>query len=160
MNDLKKNLFYKKYLFHVSYRSFEKYFTNIFNKKEINLLNIFTEIAEDSNKYITYNGLFKAYLKYKEKSNINEDLNNFFDILFHKDISGNPKVKNNINIYKNFSQIKIRFPHVNSPIVDNIIKNTNKIEIMILKEDSKIIKGIIIELDEMNNNELFPKKLN
>ena len=159
LNDLKKNLFYKKYLFHVSYRSFEKYFTNIFNKKEINLLNIFTEIAEDSNKYITYNGLFKAYLKYKEKTNINEDLNNFFDILFHKDISGNPKVKNNINIYKNFSQIKIRFPHVNSPIVDNIIKNTNKIEIMILKDDSKIIKGIIIELDEMNNDELFPKKL-
>ena len=160
LNDLKKNLFYKKYLFRVSYRSFEKYFTNIFNMKEINLLNIFTEIAEDSNKYITYNGLFKAYLKYKEKTNINEDLNNFFDILFNKDSYGNPKVKNNTNIYKNFSQIKIRFPHVNSPIVDNIIKNTNKIEIMILKDDSKIIKGIIIELDEMNNNELFPKKLN
>ena len=160
LDDLKKNLFYKKYLFRVSYRSFEKYFTNIFNKKEINLLNIFTEIAEDSNKYITYNGLFKAYLKYKEKSNINEDLNNFFDILFHKDISGNPKVKNNINIYKNFSQIEIRFSYVNNPIVDSIIKNINKIEIMILKEDSKIIKGIIIELDEMNNNELFPKKLN
>ena len=159
LDDLKKNLFYKKYLFRVSYRSFEKYFTNIFNKKEINLLNIFTEIAEDSNKYITYNGLFKAYLKYKEKSNINEDLNNFFDILFHKDISGNPKVKNNINIYKNFSQIEIRFSYVNNPIVDSIIKNINKIEIMILKEDSKIIKGIIIELDEMNNNELFPKKL-
>ena len=65
LNNLQESLFYPQYLFHVSFRTFEKYFKALFNKTKLNLFNIFSEIAEEPKKYITYNGLFKAYLKYK-----------------------------------------------------------------------------------------------
>ena len=133
LNKLKEELFYPKFLFRVSYRSFEEYFNNIFKKANIDSLNIFTAIAECSKKYIT---LF------------NEDL-------IKENFSMETK-----EVYPNdFSQIKITFYDSNNPILDQIIKNIGKIEIMKLKDQSKVIKGIIIQTDKIIKHEFYPKKL-
>ena len=161
LNKLKEELFYQKFLFRVSYRSFEEYFNNIFKKANIDSLNIFTAIAECSKKYITYNEFYKAYLKYKEnksKKNFNQDLLLFFDTLFNEDlIKENFSMETKEECPNDFSQIKITFYDANNPILHQIIKNIGKIEIMKLKDQSKVIKGIIIQTDKIIKHELYPK---
>ena len=163
LNKLKEELFYPKFLFRVSYRSFDDYFKNIFKKANINSLNIFKQIAEGTKKYITYNEFYKAYLKYKEnktKKEFNQDLLLFFDTLLNEDlIKENSSIENKEECPNDFSQIKITFYDANNPILDQIIKNMGKIEIMKLKDKTKIIKGIIIQSDKIIKHEFYPKKL-
>ena len=163
LNNLQESLFYPQYLFHVSFRTFEKYFKEISNKVKINLFNVFTEIAESHKKYITYNGLYKAYLKYKSnktKKFINQDLFIFFDTIFNSDlIEEKSCAENQKDCSNDFSQIKISFSDTNNQMLENILKNACKIEIMMLKDKSKIIKGIIIQYDNNNKLELNSKEL-
>ena len=163
LNKLKEELFYPKFLFRVSYRSFDDYFKNIFKKANINSLNIFKQIAEGTKKYITYNEFYKAYLKYKEnksKKIFNQDLLLFFDTLLNEDlIKENSSMETKEECPNDFSQIKITFYDANNPILDQIIKNMGKIEIMKLKDKTKIIKGIIIQSDKIIKHEFYPKKL-
>ena len=163
LNKLKEELFYPKFLFRVSYRSFDDYFKNIFKKANINSLNIFKQIAEGTKKYITYNEFYKAYLKYKEnktKKEFNQDLLLFFDTLLNEDlIKENSSMETKEECPNDFSQIKITFYDANNPILDQIIKNMGKIEIMKLKDKTKIIKGIIIQSDKIIKHEFYPKKL-
>ena len=162
LNNLQESLFYPQYLFHVSFRTFEKYFKALFNKTKLNLFNIFLEIAEEPKKYITYNSLFKAYLKYKtnkSKKNHNQDLFKFFETIFNNDLIGDESTENKENSSNDFSQIKISFSDINNQTLELILKNACKIEIMMLKDNSKIISGIIIQWDKNNKYNLNSKEL-
>ena len=149
-------LFYDIYEYCVSYPRFEKCFLPLFNNIKINLFKVFTEIAGELKKYITYKRLLKAYLKYKEKEfqkDINSDLYIFFKTLFNKIMKG---TNSYIGKHEDFS---INNSHITLCFSTKNANNSFISKITVLNDGKNIIRGLIIEYNNIKKYELYAKEL-
>ena len=141
-------LFFDQYQDNATFLRFEKCFQPLFNNINIEFQKVFDDICGTKKKYITYKRLAKAYLNYKNKKNVSEDTNKFFEILFssilkkEKDFIGG--VKKNIYSFSTKTTSSKR----------NYITM-----IQILSGDDEKINGINIEYDKACQCKIFPKKL-
>jgi hypothetical protein len=105
-------LFFDQFKDSASYQGFERAFSSLLPKKEIQLDIVFKEICGEKKKYINYQRFIKTYIKYKKNENLKEDTKIFFNEIFNNilkspgDFIGNDMEKSlkfTTATYKNYS---------------------------------------------------------
>ena len=157
-------LFNDIYQYWASYPRFEKIFRPLFNNIEINLYKTFKEIVGELKKYITYNRLIKAFLKYKNnkqlKIDTKSDLYIFFDNLFNNILKrDNSYMGFHEDYSKNTNNKIFSFSTKNNNKNDSNIKKSYISKIIVLNDKQENIRGIMIEYDDYKKCELYPKEM-
>ena len=157
-------LFNDIYQYWASYPRFEKIFRPLFNNIEINLYKTFKEIVGELKKYITYNRLIKAFLKYKNnkqlKIDTKSDLYIFFDNLFNNILKrDNSYMGFHEDYSKNTNNNIFSFSTKNNNKNDSNIKKSYISKIIVLNDKQENIRGIMIEYDDYKKCELYPKEM-
>ena len=75
-------LFFDQFKDTASFQGFERAFSCLFPKTDIEFDKVFKEICGDKKKYITFRRFVRTYINYKKKEGISEDTIKFFDELF------------------------------------------------------------------------------
>ena len=155
-------LFYDNYQYWATFSRFEKCFQPLFNNININLYEVFTGIAGKQKKYITYKRFLRAFLKYKKKEIQNDsDLHLFFNYIFTKILK---KVDEYIGKHEDYdvnnSQNVLSFSTKKGGVARlSEINESFVSQVQVLNDKHDKITGIIIEYDDMDKYELFPKEI-
>ena len=155
-------LFYDNYQYWATFSRFEKCFQPLFNNININLYEVFTGIAGKQKKYITYKRILRAFLKYKKKEIQNDsDLHLFFNYIFTKILK---KVDEYIGKHEDYdvnnSQNVLSFSTKKGGVARlSEINESFVSQVQVLNDKHDKITGIIIEYDDMDKYELFPKEI-
>ena len=166
-------LFFDLYQDWATYERFEKCFQPLFNNIEINLYNTFVSIVGEKKKYITYPRFEKAYLAYKRiKENGNQnnsDLYKFFDnilnnILKSIDSYVGEHKNSTYSVKKDYTKDSeeniISFSTKRALLAKlNILNESFVSQIQVLSDIHDKIRGIILEYDDINKFELYPKDI-
>ena len=152
---------------HATYENFEKCFQPLFNDNiKIDLYDAYISIVGEKKKYLTYPRLVDAYLRYKHKDK-ETNLSIFFSQIFnkilkHKDTFVGRHEDYNEKNNDNFRNIVCLSTKKACSKNDNYNQYNesyiSKLEVIINRKE--IIKGVIIEYDNSNNYELYPKDNN
>ena len=153
-------LFYDNYQYWATYLRFEKCFQPLFNNININLYEVFTGIAGKQKKYITYKRFLRAFLKYKKyEIQKGTDLYLFFNSIFNKILK---RLGEYIGKHKDYSsnstQNVLSFSTKKggrSKLSDLDESFISKVQVLNDKNDK--IRGIVIEYDDINKCDLYPK---
>ena len=154
-------LFHDLYQYWATFSRFEIYFQPLFNNDEINLYEIFVNIVGEKKKYITFQRFVNSFLKYKYNRVKNINLIKFFDNLFNNILKG---TNGYCGIHKDFSKNSEENTLCFSTKRIGLIKedgfNDSFIsKITVLSDRHERIRGIILEYDNINKYELYPKDI-
>ena len=158
-------LFDDIYHYWATYERFEICFQPLFHNVEINLYKAFVDIIGEKKKYLTYPRFMSAYLKYKYNNEYIRQ-NNHDLYIFFKNILG--IILKNVNSYigkheeySKASQNKvISFSTKRGGRNQEESLNESFIsKIQVLKDINEKIRGIILEFDDINKYELYPKEI-
>ena len=157
-------LFCDIYHYWASYPRFELCFQPLFNNIKINLFKVFIEIVGELKKYITYNRLLDAYLKYKKEKEkqkvLNSDLYVFFENLFTKILKeDNCYIGKHEDYSKNSNINTLSFSTKKGSKSKSDIKKSYMSKLNILNDKKGNIRGIMIEYDDIKKYELYPKEI-
>ena len=156
-------LFYDNYQYWATYSRFEKCFQPLFNNININLYEVFTGIAGKQKKYITYKRFLRAYLKYKKNEIEKEtDLYIFFDRILNKILK---RVDEYIGKHEDYSsnstQNVLSFSTKKGGLSKLSDSNNESFisQIQVLNDRRDKIRGIVIEYDDIDKYNLYPKQI-
>jgi hypothetical protein len=139
-------LFFDQFKDTSSFQGFERAFSCLFPKTEIELDKVFKEICGEKKKYITFQRFVRTYIKYKKKEEISEDTIKFFDELFTNILKDDgEKLGNDIEKCLKFTTATY--------------KNRESIsKIIVLTTEKEKIRGINIQYEDVITCKMYPKK--
>ena len=157
-------LFSSRHNFWASFEKFEKCFQPLFNHiNNINLYNVFISIVGNNKKYIIYPRFVGAYLKYKNgEFHKDSDAFIFFDKLLNKILkSVNDCIGQHEDYSKNQNIISLSSKRAGMTKISEMseeISESFMSKIQVINDKDDKIRGIILEFDDTNKSELYPKK--
>ena len=140
-------LFFDQFKDSASYQGFERAFSSLLPKKEIQLDIVFKEICGEKKKYINYQRFIKTYIKYKKNENLKEDTKIFFNEIF------NNILKSPGDFIGNDMEKSLKFTTATYKNRENLSK------ISVLTNSKEKIFGINIEYEDVLTCKMFPRKL-
>ena len=140
-------LFFDQFKDTASFQGFERAFSCLFPKTDIEFDKVFKEICGDKKKYITFRRFVRTYINYKKKEGISEDTIKFFDELFK-------------NVLKDDGEILGKDIEKSLKFTTATYKNRESLsKILVLTNQKEKIRGINIQYEDVITCKMFPRKI-
>ena len=140
-------LFFDQFKDTASFQGFERAFSCLFPKTNIEFDKVFKEICGDKKKYITFRRFVRTYINYKKKEGISEDTIKFFDELFK-------------NVLKDDGEILGKDIEKSLKFTTATYKNRESLsKILVLTNQKEKIRGINIQYEDVITCKMFPRKI-